>query len=35
MAWLDQAESTKGKNVVVSDQLRTRMMKPKNPKARV
>jgi hypothetical protein len=26
----DQAESTRGKNVVVSDQLRTCMMKPKN-----
>jgi hypothetical protein len=32
---LDQAKSTKGKNVVVSDQLRTHMMKPKNPEARV
>jgi hypothetical protein len=27
----DQAKSTKGKNVVVSNQLRTQMMKPKNP----
>jgi hypothetical protein len=31
----DQAKSTKGKNVVVSDQLRTHMMKLKNPEARV
>jgi hypothetical protein len=27
----DQAESTRAKNVVVSDQLRMRMMKLKNP----
>jgi hypothetical protein len=27
----DQAETTKGKNVVVSDELRNRMIKPHNP----
>jgi hypothetical protein len=27
----DQAELTKGKNVVISDQLRNRMIKPHNP----
>jgi hypothetical protein len=27
----DQAETTKGRNVVVSDDLRTRMTKPHNP----
>jgi hypothetical protein len=31
----DQAESTKGKKVRVSDQLKLRMMKPKNPEAGV
>jgi hypothetical protein len=29
---MDQAETTKGKNVVVSDELRNRMIKPHNPK---
>jgi hypothetical protein len=28
----DQAETPKGKNVVVSDELRNRMIKPHNPK---
>jgi hypothetical protein len=28
---LDQANTTKGKNVVVSDELRARMIKPHNP----
>jgi hypothetical protein len=28
----DQAKMTKGKNVVVSDELRNRMIKPHNPK---
>jgi hypothetical protein len=32
---IDQAESTKGKNMLVSDQLRLRMMKPNNPEAGV
>jgi hypothetical protein len=27
----DQAETTKGKNVIVSDELRNRMIKPHNP----
>jgi hypothetical protein len=27
----DQAETTKGKNVVISDDLRNRMIKPHNP----
>jgi hypothetical protein len=27
----DQAEMTKGKNVVISDELRNRMFKPHNP----
>jgi hypothetical protein len=27
----DQAETTKGRNVVVSDDLRNRMIKPHNP----
>jgi hypothetical protein len=27
----DQAETTKGKNVVISDELRNRMIKPHNP----
>jgi hypothetical protein len=31
----DQAVSTRGKNVVVSDQLRMCMMKPKNPETGV
>jgi hypothetical protein len=31
----DQAESTKGKRVVVSNQLRTWMVKPRNPEPRV
>jgi hypothetical protein len=31
----DQAESTKGKKVLVSNQLKLRMMKPKNPEAGV
>jgi hypothetical protein len=31
----DQAVSTRGKNVVVSDQLRKCMMKPKNPETGV
>jgi hypothetical protein len=31
----DQAESTKGKKVLVSDQFKLRMMKPKNPEAGV
>jgi hypothetical protein len=29
---MDQAETTKGKNVVVSDELFNRMIKPHNPK---
>jgi hypothetical protein len=28
---MDQAETTKGKNVVVSNDLRNRMIKPHNP----
>jgi hypothetical protein len=28
---MDQAETTKGKNVVVSDDLHNRMIKPRNP----
>jgi hypothetical protein len=28
---MDQAETTKGKNVVVSDDLHNRMIKPHNP----
>jgi hypothetical protein len=28
----DQAEMTKGENVVISDELRNRMIKPHNPK---
>jgi hypothetical protein len=28
---MDQAETTKGKNVVVFDELRNRMIKPHNP----
>jgi hypothetical protein len=27
----DQAETTKGRNVVISDELRNRMIKPNNP----
>jgi hypothetical protein len=29
--YTDQAETTKGKNMVVSDDLRNRMIKPHNP----
>jgi hypothetical protein len=32
---MDQAETTKGKNVVVSDDLRNRMIKPHNPEVGV
>jgi hypothetical protein len=31
----DQAETTKGKDVVISDDLRQRMIKPKSPEVRV
>jgi hypothetical protein len=31
----DQAEMTKGKNMVISDELRNRMIKPHNPKISV
>jgi cytidylate kinase len=29
---MDQAETTKGKNVIISDELRNWMIKPNNPK---
>jgi hypothetical protein len=29
---MDQAETTKGKNVVISDELRNQMLKPHTPK---
>jgi hypothetical protein len=29
---MDQAETTKGKNVIISDELRNRMIEPHNPK---
>jgi hypothetical protein len=32
---IDQAETTKGKNVIVSDDLQNRMIKPHNPEVRV
>jgi hypothetical protein len=35
LVWTDQAGSTKGKRVVVSDELRARMVKPKSLKPRV
>jgi hypothetical protein len=31
LGWIDKAESTKGKTVLVSDDLRTRMVKPRSP----
>jgi hypothetical protein len=31
----DQAESTKGKKVLVSDELNTQLVKPRNPEPRV
>jgi hypothetical protein len=30
----DQAKTTEGKNVIVSDNLRVKMIKPRNPEAR-
>jgi hypothetical protein len=35
LVWTDQAGSTKGKRVVVSDELRARMVKPKSLEPRV
>jgi hypothetical protein len=31
----DHAKTTEGKNVIVSDDLRTKMIMPRNPEARV
>jgi hypothetical protein len=35
LVWSDQASTTKGKNVVMSDELRNRMMVPRNPEVSV
>jgi hypothetical protein len=31
LVWSSQADTTKGKNVIVSDDLRNKMMKPHSP----